>query len=139
MVKAGKRVKRQIRKNKKKPTVQVTKQVAKKRMNVRELMLEKMKMGMLVPQQQITPQQERLYNDLEKARDQVNIAEKNLSDAKLKRKAAEEERDKLKAENIFEQRMNEAQNEISSNYSNVPAYMRRQQPLRGWRSRISPK
>ena len=44
-----------------------------------------------------------------------------------------------KAENIFEQRMNEAQNEISSNYSNVPAYMRRQQPLRGWRSRISPK
>ena len=44
-----------------------------------------------------------------------------------------------KAENIFEQRMNEAQNEISTNYSNVPAYMRRQQPLRGWRSRISPK
>ena len=44
-----------------------------------------------------------------------------------------------KAENIFEQRMNEAQNEISSNYSNVPAYMRRQQPLRGWRSRISLK
>ena len=44
-----------------------------------------------------------------------------------------------KAENIFEQRMNEAQNEISSNYSNVPAYIRRQQPLRGWRSRISPK
>ena len=94
MVKAGKRVKRQIRKNKKKPTVQV----AKKRMNVRELMLEKMKMGMLVPQQQMTPQQERLYNDLEKARDQVNIAEKNLSDAKLKTKAAEEERNRLKAE-----------------------------------------
>ena len=94
MAKAGKRVKRQIRKNKKKPTVQV----AKKRMNVRELMLEKMKMGMLVPQQQMTPQQERLYNDLEKARDQVNIAEKNLSDAKLKRKAAEEERDRLKSE-----------------------------------------
>ena len=46
MVKAGKRVKRQIRKNKKKPTAQV----AKKRMNVREIMLEKMKMGMLVPQ-----------------------------------------------------------------------------------------
>ena len=44
-----------------------------------------------------------------------------------------------KTEDIFEQRMNEAQNEISSNYSNVPAYMRRQQPLRGWRSRISPK
>ena len=44
-----------------------------------------------------------------------------------------------KAENIFEQRMNEAQNEISTNYSNVPAYMRRQQPLRGWRSRISLK
>ena len=44
-----------------------------------------------------------------------------------------------KTENIFEQRMNEAQNEISSNYSNVPAYMRRQQPLRGWRSRISLK
>ena len=44
-----------------------------------------------------------------------------------------------KAENIFEQRMNEAQNEISTNYSNVPAYMRRQQPLRGWRSRISPE
>ena len=44
-----------------------------------------------------------------------------------------------KAENIFEQRMNEAQNEISSNYSNVPAYMRRQQQLRGWRSRISLK
>lgn len=57
-----------------------------------------MKMGMLVPQQQMTPQQERLYNDLEKARDQVNIAEKNLSDAKLKRKAAEEERDRLKSE-----------------------------------------
>ena len=47
--------------------------------------------------------------------------------------------DVKKAENIFEQRMNEAQNEISSNYSNVPAYMRRQQPLRGWRSRISLK
>ena len=44
-----------------------------------------------------------------------------------------------KAENIFEQKMNEAQNEISTNYSNVPAYMRRQQPLRGWRSRISPE
>ena len=44
-----------------------------------------------------------------------------------------------KTENIFEQRMNEAQNEISSNYSNVPAYMRRQQQLRGWRSRISLK
>lgn len=44
-----------------------------------------------------------------------------------------------KTEDIFEQRMNEAQNEISTNYSNVPAYMRRQQPLRGWRSRISPK
>ena len=44
-----------------------------------------------------------------------------------------------KTEDIFEQRMNEAQNEISSNYSNVPAYMRRQQQLRGWRSRISLK
>ena len=44
-----------------------------------------------------------------------------------------------KTEDIFEQRMNEAQNEISTNYSNVPAYMRRQQPLRGWRSRISLK
>ena len=44
-----------------------------------------------------------------------------------------------KTEDIFEQRMNEAQNEISSNYSNVPSYMRRQQPLRGWRSRISLK
>ena len=98
MAKAGKRVKRQIRKNKKKPTVQVTKQVAKKRMNVRELMLEKMKMGMLVPQQQMTPQQERHYNEMDKLRNQVNIAEKNLSDAKLKRKAAEEERDRLKSE-----------------------------------------
>ena len=47
--------------------------------------------------------------------------------------------DVKKTEDIFEQRMNEAQNEISSNYSNVPAYMRRQQPLRGWRSRISLK
>ena len=47
--------------------------------------------------------------------------------------------DVKKTEDIFEQRMNEAQNEISSNYSNVPAYMRRQQQLRGWRSRISLK
>ena len=47
--------------------------------------------------------------------------------------------DVKKTEDIFEQRMNEAQNEISTNYSNVPAYMRRQQPLRGWRSRISLK
>ena len=94
MVKAGKRVKRQIRKNKKKPTVQV----AKKRMNVREIMLEKMKMGMLVPQQQMTPQQERHYNEMDKLRNQVNVAEKEKSDAVLKRKAAEEERNRLKSE-----------------------------------------
>ena len=86
MVKAGKRVKRQIRKNKKKPTVQV----AKKRMNVRELMLEKMKMGMLVPQQQMTPQQQQQqYNEMDRLRNKVNVAEKGLSDERQKRKALE--------------------------------------------------
>ena len=65
-------------------------------------------------------------------------AENQVSTNQPEREETKKEEVK-KTEDIFEQRMNEAQNEISSNYSNVPAYMRRQQPLRGWRSRISLK
>ena len=56
-------------------------------------MLEKMRMGMLVPQQQATPQQVQQNNEMDKLRSQINVAEKGLSDERLKRKALEAERD----------------------------------------------
>ena len=108
MVKAGKRVKRQIRKNKKKPTVQV----AKKRMNVREIMLEKMKMGMLVPQQQMTPQQQQQqYNEMDRLRNKNNVAEKGLSDERQKRKALEVQYERTKEEKDEEMRVRKEQDE----------------------------
>ena len=108
MVKAGKRVKRQIRKNNKKPTVQV----AKKRMNVRELMLEKMKMGMLVPQQQMTPQQQQQqYNEMDRLRNKNNVAEKGLSDERQKRKALEVQYERTKEEKDEEMRLRKEQDE----------------------------
>ncbi len=99
MAKAGKRVKRQIRKNKKKPTAQVV----KKKMNMREIMLEKMKMGMLVPQQQMTPQQERQYNALQNSQNQINVLEKGLSELKTKNDALENEIKQKKEEKKNEQ------------------------------------
>ena len=68
-----------------------------------------------------------------------NQVSTNQPEREETKKVEVKKNDVKKTEDIFEQRMNEAQNEISTNYSNVPAYMRRQQPLRGWRSRISLK
>ncbi len=79
--------------------------------------------------------------DDEGGENQVSTNQPEREETKKEETKKEEvkKNDVKKTEDIFEQRMNEAQNEISSNYSNVPAYMRRQQPLRGWRSRISLK
>ena len=79
-----------------------------------------------------------IYVDVDEgeAENQVSTNQPEREETKKEETKKEEVK---KTEDIFEQRMNEAQNEISSNYSNVPAYMRRQQPLRGWRSRISLK
>ena len=107
MVKAGKKVRKQIRRNKKTPS----KQVVKKRMNVREIMLEKMRMGMLVPQQQATPQQVQQNNEMDKLRSQINVAEKGLSDERLKRKALEAERERLKVEKEEEMRLRKQQDD----------------------------
>ena len=107
MVKAGKKIRKQIRRNKKTPS----KQVVKKRMNVREIMLEKMRMGMLVPQQQATPQQVQQNNEMDKLRSQINVAEKGLSDERLKRKALEAERERLKVEKEEEIRLRKQQDD----------------------------
>ena len=84
-----------------------------------------------------------IYVDVDEgeAENQVSTNQPEREETKKEETKKEEvkKEEVKKAENIFEQRMNEAQNEISSNYSNVSAYMRRQQPLRGWRSRISLK
>ena len=84
-----------------------------------------------------------IYVDVDEgeAENQVSTNQPEREETKKEETKKEEvkKEEVKKAENIFEQRMNEAQNEISSNYSNVPSYMRRQQPLRGWRSRISLK
>ena len=84
-----------------------------------------------------------IYVDVDEgeAENQVSTNQPEREETKKEETKTEEvkKNDVKKTEDIFEQRMNEAQNEISSNYSNVPAYMRRQQPLRGWRSRISLK
>ena len=107
MVKAGKKIRKQIRRNKKTPS----KQVVKKRMNVREIMLEKMRMGMLVQQQQATPQQMRQSNEMDKMRSQINVAEKGLSDERLKRKALVGEFERLKVEKEEEIRLRKQQDD----------------------------
>ena len=80
-----------------------------------------------------------IYVDVDDEGEAENQVSTNQPEREETKKEEVKKEEVKKAENIFEQRMNEAQNEISSNYSNVPAYMRRQQPLRGWRSRISLK
>ena len=83
-----------------------------------------------------------IYVDVDEgeAENQVSTNQPEREETKKEEVRNEVKKEEVKkAENIYEQRMNEAQNEISSNSSNVPAYMRRQQPLRGWRSRISLK
>ena len=79
-----------------------------------------------------------IYVDVDEG-EAENQVSTNQPEREETKKEEVKKNDVKKTEDIFEQRMNEAQNDISSNYSNVPAYMRRQQPVRGWRRRISLK